>query len=157
MPFVRRPAGLSRVSVSGAGRDGNRLRLDDDDFAAIRRDDERVFGIGVRQHGERFDKHISVLALTGDDVERLAGLLECLQRLIHGNPRLFSGNGTGTVRNARADGDGRGLHERVIADACAVLDGVLGDLERIFVLLFDDHVERDAPDTALGAQSCGFL
>ena len=81
------------------------MRLDDDDFAAIRRDDERVFGIGVRQHGERFDKHISVLALTGDDVERLAGLLECLQHLIHGNPRLFSGNGAGTVRNARADGD----------------------------------------------------
>ena len=26
-----------------------------------------------------------------------------------------------------------------------------------FVLPFDDHVERDAPDTALGAQSCGFL
>ena len=45
----------------------------------------------------------------------------------------------------------------MIADVCAVLDGVLGDLERIFVLLFDDHVERDAPDTALRAQRCGLL
>src|SRR5260363_239664 len=121
-------------------------------LAAAPGDHQRMLTFRGGGDGQLTDQHISIRALTRDDIERLSGSLERPQLLIHprGIARFHAGECVAWPE-AAAHHHFSGPDIGMIGDRCALFDGMFSNGQRVLMHFFDHDIRNDLANGTAGA------